>query len=272
MELKKKGRLTLIAGLVLVSAPTVAYAHGGNDDPNVVHACVGNVSKVARIVGVSGSCIASPPLVAETPAHWDIQGPAGAPGVNGINGINGTNGTNGTNGIDGTDGKDGQDLVHADPPCFDNVNRYVDCGNGTVTDTVTGLIWLKPLGCVPQGVDWAAANQAAALLKAGDCGPLLTDKSSPGDWRLPTRAEWEAMIARAWALGCSTLLTNDAGTACSGAHSLSGSGLFWSSSADELTPSNAWNVVLTPSSIVVDPFFLNAKSDELNVWPVRGGR
>ena len=76
----------------------------------------------------------------------------------------------------------------------------MDCGNGTVTDTVTGLIWLKQADCL--GVhDWAAANRAAAGLKDGDCGGL-TDKSSPGDWRLPTKDEWSATIARAVALGC----------------------------------------------------------------------
>ena len=36
----------------------------------------------------------------------------------------------------------------ADPPCFDNANRYVNCGNGTVTDTATGLVreYWNPLG------------------------------------------------------------------------------------------------------------------------------
>src|SRR5678816_370731 len=61
---------------------TVVGAHDGNNDPNAVHACVNNNSKVVRIVGVSGSCTAS-----ETSMHWAIQGPAGT---------NGTNGTNGT--------------------------------------------------------------------------------------------------------------------------------------------------------------------------------
>src|SRR5574342_743824 len=46
----------------------------------------------------------------------------------------------------------------ADPPCFNNTSRYADCGNGTVTDTVTGLIWLKQSNCLPNG-NWAAANQ-----------------------------------------------------------------------------------------------------------------
>ena len=59
-------------------------------------------------------------------------------------------------------------------PCFDNANRYVDCGNGTVTDTHTGLIWLQDAGCL--GVsDWATANKAAASLRNHDYG--LTDGS-----------------------------------------------------------------------------------------------
>jgi hypothetical protein len=55
-----------------------------------------------------------------------------------------------------------------------------------VTDTVTGLIWLRNADCLPIE-DWANAIQAAASLKDGDCN--LTDKSTPGDWRLPTRDE-----------------------------------------------------------------------------------
>src|SRR5438093_5502765 len=118
------------------------------------------------------------------------------------------------------DGKDGTTATHAAGPCFDNANRYVDCGNGTVTDTVTGLIWLKQWNCLPANA-WAAANQAAAGLKDGSCG--LTDTSSAGDWRLPTKDEWSATITRAVALGCifggaggAPTLTNDAGVACYG--------------------------------------------------------
>ena len=56
----------IVAAFALLAIPTLASAHGGNNDPNVVHACIGNVSKIVRIVGVSGSCVAAPPLVAET--------------------------------------------------------------------------------------------------------------------------------------------------------------------------------------------------------------
>ena len=48
---------TVAAVFALLAIPTLASAHAGNNDPNVVHACIGNVSKIVRIVGVSGSCI-----------------------------------------------------------------------------------------------------------------------------------------------------------------------------------------------------------------------
>jgi hypothetical protein len=44
----------LIAGVALSSIPTIASAHAGNNDPNVVHACLGSVSKIARRNGSPG--------------------------------------------------------------------------------------------------------------------------------------------------------------------------------------------------------------------------
>jgi hypothetical protein len=112
-------------------------------------------------------------------------------------------------------GVGGQPWLNPDPPCFDNAKRYVDCGNGTVTDTVTGLIWLRDAGCLGS-LNWAAANQAAASLQDGQCG--LTDRSKPGDWRLPTNAEWRATVDAARnhpLLSCrDPVLTNDDGSAC----------------------------------------------------------
>ena len=89
-------------------------------------------------------------------------------------------GTPGTNRPSGTNGKDG---TRAAGPCAGKEKRYVDCGNGTVTDTVTGLVWLKQSNCL-SSADWEAAKKAVAGLKDGSC--MLTDGSSPGDWRLPT--------------------------------------------------------------------------------------
>jgi hypothetical protein len=78
-----------------------------------------------------------------------------------------------------------------DGPCYDNANRFADCGNGTVTDTVSGLVWLKNPGCFG-AMNFADANNTAVTLHTGQCG--LTDASSAGDWRLPTKTEWATIV------------------------------------------------------------------------------
>jgi hypothetical protein len=114
----------------------------------------------------------------------------------------------------------------------------------------------------------------AASLKEGDCS--LTDGSSAGDWRLATKDEWSATLARAVALGCTGAsgpsLTNDPGTGCLNAGtgtSFAGvaSDNYWSSSTIETGPSFAWSATLIVGGVgssVKDIF-------PFRVWPVRGG-
>jgi hypothetical protein len=70
--------------------------------------------------------------------------------------------------------------------------RFNDNKDGTVTDNLTGLIWLKNTNCLGM-MDWKDAILAAQNLKDGDCGPdpalTLSDGSSAGEWRLPTMHE-----------------------------------------------------------------------------------
>jgi hypothetical protein len=101
-----------------------------------------------------------------------------------------------------------------DGPCWALGHRYVNCGNGTVTDQVTGLIWLQQSDCLG-GSDWAQANQVVQALKHGDC--FLADNSIAGQWRLATRAEWEATLLMPPAPCTFPALTNDTGSACWGA-------------------------------------------------------
>ena len=147
-----------------------------------------------------------------------------------------------------------------------------------MTDTVTGLIWLKDGGCIV-GTNWADASTAAANLKAGDCVGAdmgaLADGSSPGDWRLPTKAEWEATIARAVALGCvagyAPSLTNDQGDNCM--FSLTGTTSFlnaryigyWSSTVNEQFPLQAWMAITNQAGAM----FSNTRTSNVAVWPVR---
>lgn len=100
----------LAAVVAMLAIPAIASAHGGNNDSSMVHACIGNISKVARVVGVGGSCIQGPPLLGETPAHWPrVQGtgPKGSKGEQGAPGMNGANGPQGPKGDKGDTGEPG---------------------------------------------------------------------------------------------------------------------------------------------------------------------
>ena len=184
--------------------------------------------------------------------------------------IQGTPGTNRTTGTTGKNAAAGA-RPRAAGPCIDKAKRYTDCGNGTATDTVTGLIWLKQSDCLSTA-DWEAAKKAVAGLKNGDC--MLTDGSSPGDWRLPTQTEWETTMNNAKALGCTgptaPTLTNDAGTACmtAGPSSITGveSDYYWSGTALEGS-ARAWFGDLDHGNLLNGDVTIT-----LRVWPVRGGQ
>ena len=70
--------------------------------------------------------------------------------------------------------------------------RFVDNGDGTMVDTMTGLHWLKKADCVEDS--WESAVAAVKALASGTCG--LTDGSRPGDWRMPNRNEMQSLADR----------------------------------------------------------------------------
>ncbi len=69
--------------------------------------------------------------------------------------------------------------------------RFTDNNNGTITDNLTSLTWLKNAGCLTPAL-WANAVAAANSLANGACG--LTDGSSAGQWRLPNLVELESLV------------------------------------------------------------------------------
>ena len=64
--------------------------------------------------------------------------------------------------------------------------RFTDNGNGTATDNLSGLTWLKNAGCASAGY-WGNAMSWSNNLASGNCS--LSDGSLAGDWRLPTISE-----------------------------------------------------------------------------------
>ena len=157
------------------------------------------------------------------------------------------------------------DVMHPIDACFDNVGRFADCGNGTVKDTVTGLTWLKNANCFGTK-DWAAANIAASQLANGQCG--LTDGSAKGAWRLPTQAQWQALVKTT----CSSpALADKTGFACYAASPWATgvqSSYYQSSTTNTINPTNVVLISLATGSLANDM----KSSSAYYVWPVRGGQ
>jgi hypothetical protein len=85
--------------------------------------------------------------------------------------------------------------------------RFTDNSDGTVTDNLTGLIWMK--NATAFGVqDWNNALNISNNLAAYQGG--LTDHSIAGDWRLPNINELISLIHYGYS---SPALPNTAGTA-----------------------------------------------------------
>ena len=77
----------------------------------------------------------------------------------------------------------------------------IDHGNGTMTDTSTGVVWVKNANCTdtaggiakPNGYPWYDAQTWSSGLASGVCG--LRDGSHAGEWRVPTVDELKSLIS-----------------------------------------------------------------------------
>ena len=134
--------------------------------------------------------------------------------------------------------------------------RFIDNSNGTVSDNLTGLIWLKNANCFG-ALTWSAALAAANTLAGGSCA--LTDGSKAGDWRLPNRREIKSLVNRQQTDNSSWL--NSVGLNNSQAD------YYWSSSTVANATTTAWRLNLLNGYISTDNKLNNAF-----LWPVRGGK
>jgi hypothetical protein len=144
------------------------------------------------------------------------------------------------------------------------VPRFEDNGDGTVTDMLTGLVWLKNANCFGDR-SWVNALADANGLASGSCG--LSDGSVAGDWRLPSRFELESLLDLEYSIPA---LSNAAGTAqWTEGDAFSGvqSYYYWSLSSSADHPHGAWIVDLYDGVV-----FADGKTYTYYVWPVRAGR
>ena len=142
--------------------------------------------------------------------------------------------------------------------------RFKDNGDGTVTDDLTGLIWLKNANCADATKSWFDALTYCNTLNSGECG--LTDDSEEGDWRLPNVKELQSLIHYGFN---SPALPNTAGTGQwtpGDPFTNVQSSYYWSSTTYVYGTNNAWYVYMG-DGLVVYRWRINGNY----VWPVRGG-
>jgi hypothetical protein len=109
MNGKTLAKLLSVALVATAAFASGAFAHGGNNDPNAIHACVNRLGEV-RILGYMGYSIDGPCPMLGGPwsiVHWGIVGPSGPSGASGPSGPKGTTGATGATGATGPSGPTG---------------------------------------------------------------------------------------------------------------------------------------------------------------------
>ena len=136
--------------------------------------------------------------------------------------------------------------------------RFTDNGDGTVMDHLTGLIWLKKADCFGE-LGWRSALSSGNHLADGECG--LSDRSVPGDWRLPNVRELFSLVWHRW-------YSDDA--LPRGPFTGEQTDRYWSSTGGGVYPpyydEYAWTVEMRYGHVS-----LSYPGDDCYVWPVRGG-
>ena len=135
--------------------------------------------------------------------------------------------------------------------------RFTDNGDGTVTDNLTGLMWLKDGGCLKKR--W---NDALNILLDFNVNPERYSCSEYAaqysDWRLPNVKELESMV--------NFEISDSSGWLNSVGFTNVKSSSYWSSTTSQRSGAQAWMINMKKSSNLSK----NKKSTSY-AWPVRGG-
>ncbi|MBF0179912.1 MAG: DUF1566 domain-containing protein [Magnetococcales bacterium] len=139
---------------------------------------------------------------------------------------------------------------------WSQTTRFTNNGNGTITDTLTGLTWMRNANCWGTRT-WANALSRITGLNAGtqSCSGYTT--GTYADWRLPNREELHSLV--------------DFGRfnpAFPSGHPFTGlaAGRYWSSTTNANDTADAWSV-----DFYYGGHIAYGKTIAQNVWPVRGG-
>ena len=138
--------------------------------------------------------------------------------------------------------------------------RFVDNGDGTVTDNLTGLMWLKDANCLGARAGWQGALNFVADFNTNPSNYTCTNYTANyTDWVLPNIVELESLVNAEESIPALWLNTQ-------GFANVQSAG-YWSSSTIVSHTGYAWYV-----SMVVGDVSNNGKTYFFYVWPVRGGQ
>src|SRR5262245_48320853 len=119
--------------------------------------------------------------------------------------------------------------------------RFTDNNNGTITDNLTGLIWLKNANCPGTNRDWFTALEDVAQLNlngtmnGNNCGDTSNAGSHQTDWRLPNIREIHSLMDYS--------RTGSPGLPLGNPFLNLGSGNYWSSTTNAGQSLQAWSIV-----------------------------
>jgi hypothetical protein len=129
--------------------------------------------------------------------------------------------------------------------------RFLDNGDQTISDRLTGLVWSKNANPAKTPQTWQQALDYVKSLNS-------SNYNGHNDWRLPDINELRS-LADAQQGDLASWLNSQAFSGVQG-------GSYWSSDSDSYATGNAWYIGMDSGYVYSD-----AKSWSNYVWPVRGG-
>lgn len=142
--------------------------------------------------------------------------------------------------------------------------RFQDNGDGTFSDTLTGITWLGRRDCIVRNAWGSSVEYANTLAASSDACPELNDGSVAGDWRLPNIKELYTLADISDAFPA---LAPDMPMSGEWTEFPSDTNFYWSSSSFKPVPDN--NAFVFDSGFAL--IWSYTKSEEFYAWPIRVG-